>query len=367
MTSRDEDDFGAELLDAPDEALTLFALAPPVFDEGVLLKGLLVSHTLDPLFESIPGLGELYEGVSTTYATTWPRSRQATFLMTQWRNDEREIAFRARHPDRHHQLVLPFGPADLTSQYFFHPDDTPPDIDVLVVARDVPEKRLDLLVEAIELVSRRLSAPLKVAWITAHPHSPEGHALAALCDHVGPAEYWTQMPGWYRRSKVLVVAAGDEGKSRAMAEAMACDCPVVCFEDYGRPSRGETPVLPSGAGVVAKDRQAGALADALLETFELRSALTPRRGWLEISGRGSVIDACYRASLDAQRSFAQAGSLPSVRSSWLDAACWKTHGHSFHDQIHERDGVTSLATGLASARALVDQHRAALVRAGWSG
>lgn len=367
MTSRDEDGVGAELLDAPDDALTFFALAPPVFDEGVLLKGLFVSHTVDPLFENIPGLRDLYEGVATTYATNYPRSRHATFLMTQWTNAQKEQAFRARHPDRDHQLLLPYGPADLTSEYVFRPDATEPDLDVLVVARDAPEKRLDLVVDAIGIASRRLRARLKVAWLTAGHHSPEGRALAALCDHVGPAEYWTQMPGWYRRAKLLLVAAGDEGKSRAMAEAMACDRPVVCFEDYGQPCRGVSPALPENAGVVAKARDANSLSDALLEALEIRPSLTPRVGWLKASGRRAVIETCYGQSLDARRAFAHAGSVPSVRSVWLDTACWKTHGHGFHDVVHEREGVVSLATGLASVKELVESHRAALVRAGWSG
>src|SRR5690606_21320520 len=112
---------------------SLHVLLPPVQADGVLLKGLAVSDQIDPLFDSINGLEALFHGVAATRSTGYPDPARGTFLMTQWRHPAREEAYREAHPERAHQILLPFSAADLTDEYVFSPGARERDFDALVV------------------------------------------------------------------------------------------------------------------------------------------------------------------------------------------------------------------------------------------
>lgn len=126
-------------------------------------------------------------------------------------------------------LVLPAMYLDLN--VFFPKKITKKDIDVLVVARLVPNKGLGVVVKALRKLKKRKGFRCVIVG-----RGPLRDRLVKKIKDSGLEKNIVLKPGvsdqseladLYRRSKVLVCASYSEGGPRVTVEAMACGTPVI--------------------------------------------------------------------------------------------------------------------------------------------
>ena len=103
---------------------------------------------------------------------------------------------------------------------------------ILTMARMMPQKRLDVLIEAFALVKH------SGARLTILGDGPLRASLERLADSLGIAGR-IDMPGfvedvlpWLRRSNLFVLSSDYEGLPAAVLEALACGVPVVTTDSF---------------------------------------------------------------------------------------------------------------------------------------
>jgi len=146
----------------------------------------------------------------------------------------------------------------------FRPDANKPDVDLLrliTVGRLSPTKRIDMLIEAVELLNR--NGP-KVSLKVIGGGSLEGQlkqmtaskGLSDIIEIAGRVES-EKMPQLYRQADIFVSATMQEGMSNAMLEAMACGLPIVSTKCEGLSE------LIVDNGIIVQDDNAGSIAEAV--------------------------------------------------------------------------------------------------------
>jgi glycosyltransferase involved in cell wall biosynthesis len=145
----------------------------------------------------------------------------------------------------------------------FRPGEEPPTIDLIVVARLAPIKRLDLFLEAVKLIREQQRAVSSVIV-------GDGESRAALEQLAGDlgiagdvrfAGLQKDTASWLRKAKVFVLTSDAEGLSLALMEAMMCGLPGVVSEV------GDLPDLVQNGvnGYLVRERTAEAFADRLMD------------------------------------------------------------------------------------------------------
>lgn len=168
--------------------------------------------------------------------------------------------------------VIPSGvDADL-----YLPGDEPRDVDLIVVARLVPIKRLDLFLQVVRLVVSEVP-DVRAVIIGDGPLGASLEAQAAalnIAGHVTFRRGEPEVPPWLRRAKVFLLTSDTEGVSISMIEAMACGAvPVV--SNVGDLADA---VTNGRNGVLVDDRSPEAFARAALPLLQ-----NPAR-WNDMSG-----------------------------------------------------------------------------------
>jgi glycosyltransferase involved in cell wall biosynthesis len=148
------------------------------------------------------------------------------------------------------------------------------------VGRLVPEKGVDLLVEAVA----GLSGMWRLAIVG---EGPERNRLEMLAQHLGVAERVffegglpsVRLPAFYRELDVLVLASRSrpnwiEQFGRVLVEAMACGVPVVGSDC------GEIPGVVGDAGLIFPEEHVEALRGHLLDLMRERDL------WADLARRG---------------------------------------------------------------------------------
>lgn len=201
--------------------------------------------------------------------------------------------------DAQNVAVMPMG---IDARARFTPDASRrSDDELLFVGRLVPKKGVEHLLRALPMVRR--SVPARLTLIGAGPLEGELRALAlalgvgACVDFVGAVPN-DKLAGYYRRATALVVPSvvtqqGDqEGLGLVIAEALACECPVVASD-----LAAIADIVRDGVtGVLARAADATDLADKIVRLLAdpARAAALGRRGralvlerfdWQIIGGR----------------------------------------------------------------------------------
>jgi glycosyltransferase involved in cell wall biosynthesis len=154
------------------------------------------------------------------------------------------------------------------------------------VLRQQPQARLIIIGEgperpALEALARQLGVQGRVRLTGALPHA--------------------SLPGWYSAADMLILASSREGWANVLLEAMACGTPVVATRIWGTPEVVST----SAAGLLVDDRNAAALAQAVLHLLE-----TPRdRGAVRRHAEGFSWAQTSQQQLDLFRQLVHGGHL----------------------------------------------------------
>jgi glycosyltransferase involved in cell wall biosynthesis len=163
------------------------------------------------------------------------------------------------------------GPAADRTRRRYRPDRGAPLI--LAVGRLSPEKRLDVLLEAVS----RLGEGVDVAIAGVGPEGPSLHALAGRLDLGRRVRFLGfvpdgDLPDLYRLADIFAIPSAAELQSLTTLEAMASGLPVVAADAYALPEL----VAHGRSGFLSRLGSAGDLAahlDKLITDRSLRSSM----------------------------------------------------------------------------------------------
>lgn len=354
------------------EGVDFHVVLPPLRHRGTFLKGLYLSQGVDALVARVPELSRYFTGVAYSMWCAYPWSRSAEGYLTLYENPEREAWFRRTNPERADKVLIPLHDADWTSEHVMRPRDVPRDLDVLMVARLHDLKNVPMVARAIREYERLFGERIVLTVVVGKPfdlnldglEAHEKVEMRAIEEAVGPlraervrfiptADWGNELPTLYARARVCVLGSLLEGKNRGLHEAMLCDTPVVCFADYNRHVRGPTPPFPPEAGVLAESFDPASMARALRRALE--GGFSPRRAYLEVSGRRRGFETLLAAMPHHRERLAAVGARPEADDPWLDSAMWRCYGRSVYDFIHGRPWNLAWARGVSGTAALLEQ------------
>lgn len=347
--------------------IDFFVPLPPLYYEGRFVKGIFCSQAVDLLLKLYPRLAQLFFSLAFSMCGAYPRSESADGYFTLYNNPHREAWFRGRHPERCRKHFIPLQDADFTHDYYMAPVPVKErDIDVLCVASLYQVKNLPFLARALKVYRERYpSDPIRMTLVTGKKDldvnfstldAGEKNELRQMeevlvhlhdyIDFVGWAHQFNDLPRYYSRAKVVVLGSLAEGKNRVIQEAMCCNTPVVCCEELNWHIRGGDRLFPERAGVLARfDPEL--FADAIHTAMHNRDQFTPRKSYLQWSGRRRFLNTC----VDRIPYYAQAipdyVAQQAYASPWLDLATQDNYQLSLHDFLYGRNTAIQYPKGLA--------------------
>ncbi len=193
--------------------------------------------------------------------------------------------FRSRGVDSHFYVVS--GGLD-ASQYV--PADGDASIDLIIVGRISPIKRMDIFLKAVKCVAEELPT-VSAAIVGDGPLRGELEALAAnlgIEENVRFAGQQSNIDEWLKNSKVFVLTSDSEGLSLALMEAMMTGLPAVVSHvgDLGD-------LVDDGVnGFLVDDRQPQAFAERILRILADRETLKEFSRRARAAGQKHDINNC---------------------------------------------------------------------------
>lgn len=343
----------------PDIAKNLWALilVPPVFYEGRWLKGILVTRAVDYLCKQYPELSEAFVLMATSFWCSYPFSKKADVYMTLYDNPARAEWFRTNNPGRADKALLPIHDSDLFHDFLVAPTEPKQrkEHDVIVISRLSPCKNLWMIAEALKVYHHKYGKRLRCVLVVGTEFDinksglndiqlAEYRKIEKVLTHV--SDYITIVPKlsdyrktveYLAKAKIAVLGSLIEGKSRFIYEAMACNTPVVLFNDFNKYARGPEKVLPQGGGLAAPDFSAESLADTMYNTLKNIGEFSPRRSVLTVSGRRNVARMCFDQIPYYRENFPDLGVKDIFSSLWLDLAVQENYQMSPSEFIFEKN------------------------------
>jgi glycosyltransferase involved in cell wall biosynthesis len=374
---RDLDDYTGEFFEEEKQlhhAIDFVIPVPPVLYEGRFIKGLFFSQAVEFLNSAFPQLKTFFVSMAHTMWTSYSWSESANAYLTCYHNPLREAWYRDTHPERASKSLIPLQDADYTNERRMRPLPVPAlNIDILCISRLHAQKNVPMIARAIKVLrSKHPDRCIRMTLIAGrhgaydpnrNSHVERGY-LAEIEDILGlPGDYIDfvehvshfQLPSYYSRAGVFVLASLVEGKNRCLNEAMSCNTPVVCFQEQNQFARQGAPLFPEGAGLCAAfDPES--LADAIYTVLQERESFRPRYNYLRNNGRRHFVNTCIDA-IPYYRS-ALPNFVPGhhVANAWLDAAVFDNYEVSLHDFIYGRRIGLSMVKGIESIRALIENY-----------
>lgn len=360
---RDMDGSTAELgIEQPElhSHLEAWVVIPPVYYEGVFLKGLLASDSMDLLLHLKPEARDLFVTMAFPRWAGHPWSIQADVVQCGYDNPQRMNWFYEAYPHRSHQILVPYEhEIDSMNEYDVAPSWAyfERDIDVLVVSRLSVQKNVPLLVEAALLYAKTYNRPdFNMVIITGHPfddteeHRIEYEKIQALLlgsnvtvKLIPHVPHGKELFDYYSHSKLFALGSLLEGKCRALREALYCNTPVVCFEAFNQYARGEDKPFPDGAGLMVPEFTAQSVAETWFKVHQNQESFYPRKTMLKNNGRLQYVSRLISEIPYFIENLPELNFETPEETLWLDLAVQANYQMSFYDYVYKGRGDYSHA------------------------
>jgi glycosyltransferase involved in cell wall biosynthesis len=353
-------------------ALDLFVILPPLFYEGVFIKGLFASQGVDILLNEIPQLPTLFHSIGNSMwsSHSWSLNADATFSC--YPNAKRSEWFYKENPEHSNRIIIPAAVgADFTDEYVIAPQPVPEkDIDILCISRLNPIKNIPFVAEALKIYRKKYPPPNIYMTLIVGKNFDENlegldrvekGELKAVEDILGKtsdyinlvpkADFYKELPTYYSRSRSFLLASLIEGKNRTLSEAMSSNIPVICFDAFNQYTRGDAPAFPEGAGEYAPFDPEG-LADSIHHVLHHSEKYTPRKRYLQNSGRWRFFNTCVDSFPYYEKSLPDYQRGNHFHNVWLDLAVQAQYQMSLHEYIYSQTVNRCRARGLKGIRDL---------------
>jgi glycosyltransferase involved in cell wall biosynthesis len=344
------------------DTVSFYVLLPPLNYEGKFIKGLFFSEGVELINKLFPQLSAAFLAFTYSPGISYSWAPVADAYSSLYKNPQRDRWFRQTYPDRALKPIIPLQDTDFVNEYLLCPRNVPEkDIDLLAVARLSEEKNLPTIAKALKVYRQKYpQKPIKLTVITGHDFDAntmqgldeyalnEWRQVEAILTNpfdyinlIPRVDYYHEMPVYYSRSRAFVLGSLLEGKNRGITEAMSCNVPVICFEEFNQYARGESPVFPEGAGLYAKfDPES--LADTIHTVLENQTEFKPRYQYLKHCGRKNFFNTCIDSFPYYQHNIPDYKPGNAFNNLWLDLAVQQNYQVSLHDFLYSRSPIAHL-------------------------
>lgn len=351
----------------------LKVIVPPVFWRGRFIKGLCMSPAVDFIIDTFPQTTQLFVSIATSMSIAYPWSLKADAYLCLYDNPSRERWFqRNTIPSRSEKTLLPWADADYSSEARFAPlPGIKRCVDVLTVSMLWTQRNVPMIAEAVTLLAQR-KALRSWTLIIGRPEAELDHSAR---EELGKVEavissvncnfdlIYTTPPylinQFYARAKCYVFGSLFEGSNRSIKEAMLADTPVVCFEKYNHYARGNTPVIPEGAGLTS-GFSVHDLADTIEQVLSNPSLFSPRESFLKSGGgRKNFFRHCIE-----RLPYFEPYLHDSSDKRWWNMGCKELYGVDLEEYLLH-DLENSGASGIDNIGSLLTNFAVLLEKSGW--
>lgn len=292
-------------------------LLPPITVGSTLIKGMVMACGFESL-DILAKMPEVQKYFNIIYTSQWasiPRNTWADGLLSVYPNSVRENWFRQTYPHRTEQSIVGTHEADFVNELAYQPAFSKRDAkpiekqyDIVWASRFATFKNLPIVARALKIYHKKYNERLRVImpvdplWFEDKAQKrcfqelvkAFGHSESDLAEYVTLTKKYLspyQMIDIYRQSKIYLLGSLFEGKNRCIHESLCCDVPVVCFQDFNAPIRGDTQIFPEGCGMLAPNYAAESLADTLHATLRSLNDFSPRKHYLSnFGGRAAAVN-----------------------------------------------------------------------------
>ena len=336
------------------DTVSFYVLLPPLMYEGKFIKGIYFSEGIELINKLFPGLSSVFHSFAYNPWIGYPWAPIADAYSSLYKNPQRDKWFRETYPDRAHKPTIPLQDCDFINEYWISPKNVPEkDIDLLAVARISEEKNLPTIAKALKVYRQKYpQKPIKLTVITGHDFDPSNlntldeyalnewrqieTILTNPFDYINllpRVDYYREMPVYYSRAKAFVLGSLLEGKNRSIMEAMCCNVPVICCQEFYQYARGDSPVFPEGAGLYAKfDPES--LADTIYTVLENLTEFKPRYQYLKHCGRKNFFNTCIDSFPYYQHNIPDYKPGDAINNLWLDLAVQQNYQVSLNSFLY---------------------------------
>lgn len=345
------------------DTVSFYVVLPPLNYQGKVIKGFYLSESVDLLNKVLPQLSQYFFSLGYAMGGSYSWSRTADAYSCLYKNPQRIAWFRRMHPHRKNQAFIPLDDTDFLNEYIIAPRPIQQkDIDVLCVARLSPEKNMSMIAQALKIYRQKYPEnKIMMTWIMGdrnfnprnidnlHPSKKtEWNKIISILGNpfdyikiIPFVDYYQDIPKYYSRSKVYVLGALLEGKNRSLSEAMSCNVPVICFEEFNQYARGKDPIFPENAGLSAQFNPES-LADTIHTVLQNKTNFKPRMQYLKYRGRKNFFNTCLDTFPEYQERIPNYISGQAFNNVWLDLALQQNYQMSLHDFLYGRSSKSHI-------------------------
>lgn len=345
------------------DTVSFYVVLPPLKYENRLIKGFYLSESVDLLNKVLPQLSQSFFSLGYAMGCAYSWSKTADAYSCLYKNPQRIAWFRRMHPDRKNQVFIPLDDTDFLNEYVIAPRPIQQkDIDVLCVARLSPEKNMWMIAQALKIYRQKYPEhQIMMTWIMGnkrfnsqninnlHPaQKQEWNKIVSVLGNpfdyikiVPFVDYYQDIPEYYSRSKVYILGSLLEGKNRSLCEAMSCNIPVICFEEFNQYARGLDHIFPEGAGLYAQFNPES-IADTIHTILQNPTAFKPRMQYLKYRGRKNFFNTCLDSLPQYQEMIPDYIPGDAFNNAWLDLAVQQNYQMSLHDFLYGRSSKSHI-------------------------
>lgn len=350
----------------------------PLNYQGKVIKGVFYSQAVDIIIEKFPRLKEIFFPIANSMFSSYPQSEYADVYFTCYKNEKRENYYKNKYPNKKDIVMLPLQDADFTNEYKMAPAfNVFKTFDIFCVSTAYPVKNMPMIAKAIKEYERKYGVILKVKYaigsrdlivnedktidvskLRDDAQKQLKEVMQILGDYTKYIEFfpfidYKDLPKYYTGARCCVLASLLEGKNRFLSEAMACNTPVIVFQDFNKYSRGDYPIFFENSGEYVPYFTPESLADTIHKVINNPQNYEPRKNYLKYSGRknfvNTIIDSIpyYRENLPNY----EKGRIQD--NIWVDLAMQYDYQLSTYDFIYGKNSAIQHVRGMKAIESLV--------------